>query len=301
MNTRCHVVLPGLDTDKAEQVFSLLKKEVARVEQDLSRFIPDSVISQINNNAAQKPVLVNDEVFEILQTCRKYYDLTEGAFDITLRPLLDFWRNNIPESADENQLNEIINSTGMDKVILDETENSVTFGHEGIEIDLGGYGKGYALELLNKSLRKFSVESAFISFGESSILTRGHHPAGDHWQVGMNDYLNPGSSLHTFKVRDGSVSTSSNFYVDDRGKLQNHRHVISPFSGHPVGDFKSVSVCSGSPVLAEIFSTAFLVSSDEFIHTILQSEETGLVDAIKADYTSGESVVTRFHNLPVES
>ncbi|NIR92512.1 MAG: FAD:protein FMN transferase, partial [Gammaproteobacteria bacterium] len=80
-------------------------------------------------------------------------------------------------------------------------------------------------------------------------------------KVGLNNYLNPGNSLHTFMIRDGSMSTSSNFYVDDNGELQNHRHVINPASGFPVEECVSVSVTAESAVVAEILSTALLVTS----------------------------------------
>ncbi len=265
MGTRCHVVLPGSDSESAEQIFRVIKRELLRIEQDLSRFISDSEISCINKLAAQNPVPVSDQVFEILKICKKYYNITGGAFDITLRPLLEYWKDKPGDYSPNGEVTRLMETVGMQHVLLDETNQTVSFDNGNIQIDLGGFGKGYALERISRQLSKFSVESGFISFGESSILTVGNHPAGDHWKIGMKNYLNPEESVHTFLVRYGSVSTSSNFFVDDNGRLRNHRHVIDPFQGYPTEELKSVSVCSESPVLAEVMSTAMLVSTDEHI------------------------------------
>ncbi|MDG5767709.1 FAD:protein FMN transferase [Balneolales bacterium ANBcel1] len=281
MGTRCHMVFPGMDEDAGERVFGVVRQEVNRVESSLSRFIPYSEIAIINKNAGKEPVQVSEEIFDILTKCRIFFKKTRGAFDISMRPVLEYWKQRTSDDQADLGLYETMDATGMSRIQLDENERTVAFENDSLEIDLGGFGKGYALERCRKLLQDFSVKDAFISFGESSVLAMGRHPAGDCWRVGLNNYSSPGQALHTFDVTDASVSTSSNFFVDDYGKLCNHRHVINPFSGYPVERCMTVSVCSASPVVAEVLSTAFLVSSEEVIKSV--KEEYGC-DVVKTDY-----------------
>ena len=292
MNTRFHALFPGLDEEKAERVFNLIREEVQRVETKLSRFIPESDISRINKRAADKPVTVDDELYDILKACRFCWELTDGAFDFTLRPLMQYWKEHPGSTQTNREFNTLKECVGLEHVVLDDKNKSIQFSNKTLEVDLGGFGKGYALEKINEILKDSSVESAFISFGESSVLAVGNHPAGDSWKIGMNNYLKPGSSLHEFRVSNGSVSTSSNFFVDDDGSLRNHRHVIDPVSGKPFEKLSSVSVSSSSPVLAEMMSTAFLISRDDKIEEVKNQYEA--MEVIKVDYESGEAVVKEF-------
>lgn len=290
MNTRCNIVFPVLEHDKADRAFRMLDQEVRRIESNLSRFLPHSEISKVNQEAYKKPVTVSDEVFSILKTCKKFYEITEGAFDISLRPLMQHWEEekNLKDEAQSPE--KLMQSLGMEHINLDDVAQTIAFDNENIEIDLGGFGKGYALGKMHKLLQDFSVEHAFISFGESSILTRGKHPAGDSWKVGLNNYLDPGNNLYSFKIYNGSVSTSSNFYVNDEGDIQNHRHVVDPASGLPVEECVTVSVSMESPVVAEILSTAMLVSSEENCKMIKNKVEQ--VEIVKINYKSGSPKIT---------
>ncbi len=298
MGTRFHALLPGMDDDTAERVFYLMKDEVLRIEKKLSRFLPDSDISRLNKHAKEKPVIVDDEIFDILNACRFCWQLTDGAFDLTLRPLMDFWKNQPQSNAEVDEFAQLKKNLGLQHVNVDDEKKSVQFSNNQIEIDLGGFGKGYALEKIGELLSDSSVESAFISFGESSVLAAGNHPAGDSWKIGMNDYLNPGKSIHEFRVSGGSVSTSSNFFVADNGMLKNHRHVIDPKTGEPIEQLRSVSVCSESPLLAEMLSTAFLVLPEEKIEDI--KEQYDNLEVISVDYESGEAIVKTFEELQTE-
>ncbi|MDI6400629.1 FAD:protein FMN transferase [Balneolaceae bacterium ANBcel3] len=292
MGTRCNLVIPDFEEELGEQLTGIIKNEIHRIENSLSRFVPYSEISQINKNASQEPVHVSPEVFEILSTCSKYSRITKGAFDITLRPLYKYWEEHPSDPISETQLNHILNEVGMKHLRLNQEDRSVSFDSRSLELDLGGFGKGYALEEIRTILEDFSIKNAFISFGESSILTKGEHPAGDHWKIGINNYVNPGEPVHAFEIRDASVSTSSNFYMSDDGTLVKHRHVINPFTGHPMESCLAVSVCSKAPVFSEILSTALLVAPDETIEAL--SDRSMPCEIVKVRYDSGEPEISTY-------
>lgn len=216
--------------------------------------------------------------------------MTDGAFDITLRPLMDYWKDE--ENYSEENLQTLKESVGMQYVELNEEQRTVRFKNEITELDLGGFGKGYALEKVKQMLESSPVENAFISFGESSVLAMGEHPAGGAWKIGINDYTNPGNSIHEFEVSDGSVSTSSNFYLNDDGELQHHQHIINPRTGKPHDHFAAASVSADSPILAEILSTACLLLPGEKIRELIQKYQH--IEVLKVDYDPVEPAITIF-------
>lgn len=294
MGTRFYGMFPDMEHKEGERVFNIIKKEVERIESRISWFRPDSDLSRINDLAAHEPVELDDELLEIMLVCQTCWELTDGLFDITLRPLLEYWRSVDPNHADPSELSEIKERTGQQHVNIDEERSQLTFEREGVEIDLGGFGKGYALEKVKNLLIEMKVKRAFISFGESSILALGDHPAGGDWRIGINDLLKPGSSVYEFKVRDGSVSTSSNFHLTDDGSLEKLSHIIDPMTGKPLESLSSVSVKFSSAVVAEMMSTAFLISSDSKRISDVVSKYDGM-EAIRVDYDSGAPKITQFH------
>lgn len=292
MNTRCNLIFPGLEEKKADHIANELKNETLRIEQILSRFISESEISTINKLAFKQPMKVSDEVFNLLKECQKYHEVSQGAFDVTLYPLMEYWKESQTHQKPLQNFEELSANVGMENVTLNEIKKTISFKNKCIELDLGAVGKGYALKKMNQLLKNFSIANAFVSFGESSVLALGNHPAGDCWKVGPNNYLNPGTALHTFDITNGSMSTSSNFYIDDKGNIQNHWHVINPLTKKPVEAFSTASVKASSPVLAEIISTAALVSSEENIVRI--KDQVDDIEIVKINYGTEKPEITTF-------
>ncbi|MCC5927335.1 MAG: FAD:protein FMN transferase [Bacteroidetes bacterium] len=284
MGTRCNIVLPGFDDDAADAVFRHVQNEIARIEGKLSRFHDGSDIFSINKYAVSQPVETDNEIFEVINSCCRYHQITQGYFDITLRPILEYWKEH--PQAEKNEIDEILARTGTSNIELNPENRVISFKNEHLDIDLGGFGKGYALEKVHQMLTRFGIKSAFITMGESSVLTVGHHPAGDHWKVGIKNYLNADEAVHTFQMRDGSVSTSSNFYPDDDGTLINHRHVINPQTGYPIDELVSATVYSHSARDAEALSTAILAMPEEHIQQLVNHFSDIVV--LKVDYTDNQ-------------
>lgn len=294
MGTRFYALFPDLELAEGDRVFSRIQKEVERIESRISWFQPDSELSRINELAAHQTVELDDEMLDIMLVCQTCWELTDGLFDITLRPLLNYWRSAESPGTNESEFLQLKERTGLDQVRIDEEKQELTFEREGVEIDLGGFGKGYALEKIKQILIELNVERAFISFGESSILAMGEHPAGGDWRIGINHYLKPGTSVFEFKVRDGSVSTSSNFHLTDRGSLEKHSHIINPMTGKPPESLSSVSVRFSSAVVAEMMSTAFLICTDDQRIRDVVSKYDGM-EAIRVEYDTGAPRITQFH------
>ncbi|MFC2098191.1 FAD:protein FMN transferase [Bacteroidota bacterium] len=258
MGTRLDAVIHGVEQDAGERAFEKICSELVELENKLSRFDEKSQISMINQLGSKQVIVIDSELFSILSQCRDYYEKTSGLFDVSIGKVISEARRN---SSDSKILLKMLNESGMDKISLDPEKCSVRFLNEHVEIDLGGFGKGYALDRLKSLLHSMDISDAFISFGDSSILALGNHPHGKGWKSGVNNLLKPGESLFEFDLIDESLSTSGTGPNNTRGDRQGH--VLHPGRGLIDPGYQHISVVSHHAVEAEVLSTALLVASDE--------------------------------------
>ena len=285
MGSRFNAVFPFYNQDICEHIFHLIQIEVLRIESKLSYFNPASEVYKINMTACKSFVKLDNELLSILETCMDYSEKTFGAYDITLRPIIEYIEAFGGTSAPAGR-------SYLNQIELDSVNKSIRFGCDKVKIDFGGFGKGYALEKIKSLLDNSPIENAFISFGESSIYAKGMHPCGDYWQVGIKNFYNAEDSLYTFKLSDNSISTSGNYYVDDSGQLCSKVNVINPLTGRAVDELSAVSIKSNSPLEAEILSTAFLVMEDEQNYKIMDRFKN--IEAVKILYNENKPIKKYF-------
>lgn len=274
MGSRFNVVFPYNDEELCDKIFHSIHNEVSRIESKLSYFDKKSEVFIINSLASKNKIKLDEELYNILEICFDYYELTMGAFDITMRTVL--------EKNEENNNNGYGINSSFREIELDRTSKTIFFYNDAVKIDFGGFGKGYALEKIKNILGNSPLDNALISFAESSILVKGNHPNGECWQVGIKDLYDHNKSVSIVNMINNSVSTSSNYYVNDAGKLQSKKNVVNPFTGKIHDEVGMVSVISNSPLKAEILSTAFLILDDEQISSVVENIEN--VEVIKIDY-----------------
>ena len=265
MNTRFSMVVVGIDAEKAEDLAISAERELCACEQLMSRFDPDSPVSELNRHAREKAVEPPQALWEILTLCRDYWKRTGGAFDITQWPLNCLWRSHLErcEEPAEEAIAEARQQTGMQYLDLDPIVHAVQFQRKGMSIDLGGFGKGFALERLANILRAQRVESAFLSFGESSITVLGSHPHGSNWPIGISNIFEPLQTVHTFHLQDASLSSSGTTPYNRMGRARLVGQIINPHTGCPIEGYRTLSVASHSAIEAEVLSTALLVTREE--------------------------------------
>lgn len=231
MNTRFSMVLPAIDAQDGMQLALEVRSLLAGQESLMSRFGAHGALASLNRSAAHRAAPVPPALWEVLQTCWRHHRLSEGAFDIAQggRP----------------------GSRGMGLLDIDPAARTVRFDAPGVQLDLGGIGKGIALDLVRQRLRERGVEQALLSFGESSLAVIGTHPGADCWPLGVEDLFHPGKSLHRFTLRDGAMSTS--------GNRAGQAHIINPGEDQPISGCRTVSVTCASAADAEALSTALFV------------------------------------------
>jgi len=175
MATRFELVLHGDDPVFLRAAGQEALAEIKRLHQRLSFYDPSSSISHINRNAYQSPVQINSNLYSLLKLSKEIHHLTHGAFDITIGPLMKIWGfvQGTGVWPYESQRKEALEKTGMDKLIFDDQQCTVTFQREGMAIDLGAIGKGYAIEEATTILKECGITSALLHGGTSTMTAIG--------------------------------------------------------------------------------------------------------------------------------
>ncbi|MGD0520112.1 MAG: FAD:protein FMN transferase [Terracidiphilus sp.] len=264
MNTRFSMVLVGIETERAEALAVAAECDLRACERMMSRFDAESPVSDLNRRATETAIQPPEGLWEILSLCRDYWKRSRGAFDITLWPLNHLWREHLGrgEEPTGKAIEQARLQTGFERLHLDEIAHTVRFQSKGMSIDLGGFGKGFAIERLDGSLRAQGVEQAFLSFGESSITVLGSHPHGPAWPVGITNMFQPSDTVHTFHLRNASLSSSGTAPFNRMGGPQVFGQNIDPRNGRPLEGYRTISVVSPSGIEAEVLSTALLVTPE---------------------------------------
>jgi thiamine biosynthesis lipoprotein len=242
------------------------------LEARLSTWIPNSQISAINRRGAKGPVAASPEIIRAVATAKELWESTGGAFDITVGPLLELWgfyedKEGVP-SSDEIQT--ALDKVGMDKVLIDRLESTVSLQAQGMRLDFGGVGKGMALDKAADILKKFGIESALLHGGTSTIIALGAPPNREHWTVHMANPYNLDEKLDTFALTDASYSFSGCTGNVREISGRPYCHIIDPRTGTPVQGVLAVSAVAKTATESDALSTAFLVMGREGIKKYCQ-------------------------------
>lgn len=258
MATTYEVIMVHDDDRYARQAAAAAFDEVDRLEGELSRFIENSDITRINNLPANKPLRLGLDAFECLQLSSRIYAETKGAFDITIGSLLSCWRNEdgTPRTPSREELNLARQHTGTDLLLLDESEHTVQLSASPVQVDLGGVGKGYAVDRAAELLREWSIDIALISGGYSSVLALDAPADTKGWPLTLSNPDNRKEILARPSLRGRAISGSG---------LQKGRHIIDPRTAQPVKGKLAAWASAPDAATADALSTAFMVMSPDEI------------------------------------
>lgn len=248
----------GADLDRAAaSAFELMMG----LEERLSKFQPDSEVAQLNALAGGEALAVSDLLFELLLECRRYWELSGGAFDPTVGALMRAWGfddhdGRVPSDA---EIRELLKCSGMDRVELDEEKRIVRPGGSGVCIDLGAIGKGYIVDRAVDRLKELGVRSGALLSGRSTIVVWGSPPGAKRWEVGIANPHDPDEVLLEVAVREGAVSTSAAYERRFSAGGEDYGHVLDPRTGRPVESCLGVTVWTPRATAGDVISTTLFV------------------------------------------
>lgn len=266
------------DQKTAQQWMQLSFDEIDRIEALLSNYRSTSELSRISREAGDHPVTTDPETFAFLRTSFEWSRRSNGAFDITVGPLMRAWgfffdHGRVPT---QSELAALRAQVGWANVHLDAATRTVTFmNHVNMELDPGGIGKGYAVDRIVALLRQQHVTAALISAGTSTIYAMGKPPASSGWLVHIPDPAHEGKILTTVALVDTSLSTSGcteKFFIKN-----GHRycHILDPHTMHPVENMLQTTIIAPSATDSDALSTATFVmqprASVRLLHSVAHS------------------------------
>ena len=273
MWTKFEIVAYGPDRARLAEAAEAAFEEIDRLDRQMSHYSETSELTYINRNAAHEDVAVEKELFDFLKLSIAYSRSTGGAFDITVGPLMKAWgffdRNGRVPEADE--LRSVMERVGFKHVALNENKHTIRFDRQGLELDLGGIAKGYAVDRAAEILRASGVTRAFITAGSSSICAIGAPPGQRSWRVQISEPLDRSPKLDALEIKDLSISTSGcreNIF-ESAGKT--YCHIMDPRIGRPIEGLISATIITQRGVEAEAYSKALMVmgveKAQEFLKT----------------------------------
>ncbi len=265
MATRFELVLIGADAARLRAAGEEALAEVDRLEARLSLYRPTSEIARVNAQAARQPVRVSPPVFRLLEQARQLHRETDGAFDIAIAPLVRCWgfMSGSGSVPDPYQLDQARHQAGMEHVILDEASVSVRFDREGVMIDLGAIGKGYAIDRAAEILREAGITRALLHGGTSTIYGIGAPPDAEGWKVAIAGTPDESRTIATVLLNDSALSVSAVWAKSFEAGGKKFGHVIDPRTGHPVNNAVLSAVALPSATETDALSTALLVMGSE--------------------------------------
>jgi FAD:protein FMN transferase len=275
MATRFELVLsPERDGDehRLQAIGEEALAEIARLETRLSAFQAASDISWINAHAGHRAVKVEPTLFALLQRCLTLSAATDGAFDITVGPLMRLWKvRGDPDDPLEALLPsfetvaEARTRVGYQHVRLDPQTSTIRLARPGMGLDLGAAGKGYAIGEAIAVLRAHGCTSALLHGGTSSLHAIGQPHDGDAWRIGWNP---PGEAGRIFELRGGALSVSAVHGRAFWSQGRQYGHVVDPRTGWPTDAATSAVVTGPASLECDALSTALLVLGAGWLPTL---------------------------------
>nr|WP_312289599.1 FAD:protein FMN transferase [Clostridium chromiireducens] len=259
--------------DKSKEAVEESFKRLKEIEEMASTTIETSDIYKINSASGKDYVQVHPEIMKMIQTSIKYSKLSNGAFDITLGPLINLWgigtdNEKLPKVE---EIKDKLPLVGYDKIDVNEAEGSIMLKEKGMAVDLGGVAKGFAADEVLKIYKKYDINNGLINLGSSSIYAFGKNKDNNKWSVGIKNPRSNDSNeyMGVIKLSNESLSTSGDYeryFIKDNKR---YHHILNPNTGYPVdnGAISDTIIINGdvedNGMLADILTTTVFALGPE--------------------------------------
>jgi len=289
MGTRIVVELWATDKAQANAAIEAVLAEMRRVDAAMSTYKPTSELSVVNARAAQQPIKISPELFDLLSTALEYSRATDGAFDITYASvgyLYDYRKHVRP---DEKQIAAALPGINYRHVELDRNNSTVHFARAGVRVDLGGIGKGHAVDRGIAVLQARGVDHALVTAGGDSRIIGDRF--GQPWVVGIRHPDRKDEVIARIPLEDAALSTSGDYerYFDENGVR--YHHIIDPKTGRSASKVRSATIIGPTATRTDGLSkTAFVLGPEKAIEIYNRLDD---IDAVlvtpegKVLYTKG--------------
>ncbi len=263
---RVKVVSPHLSEARKSRIDQAIRRELDNVNAKMSTYQLDSEISRFNRQRTTEPFPLSMDVIEVLSEAQRISEATEGAFDITVGPLVDAWGfgpvklDRIPS---ESRLAELRQSLGWEKIEI-EAPATARKRHPATQADLSAIAKGYAVDRVSQTLADLDYGNHMVEVG-GEVRTAGHGSTGKTWRIAIEQpILGRRAQQRIVRLNDGAMATSGNYRNLIEKDGVRYSHTIDPRSARPVTHrLASVTVIHLSCMTADAYATALMVMGED--------------------------------------
>jgi thiamine biosynthesis lipoprotein len=288
MGTVFEILILNDDSQYASQAAAAAFDELLRIEQQLSRFLETSDISIVNQLVANKPMVLTPDAFDCIKLSIDIFEKTSGAFDITTGLLYNCFLddNKKLRTPSNDDLQYAIEHTGSDNIKLNDSARTIELSTAPIAVDLGGIGKGYALNRMAALLKDWSIDYALLHGGYSSVLAMDAPEGTNGWPVTFSDPDDRQKTIARVELANAALSASG---------LQKGAHIIDPATAKPITGKLATWVMTADAAVADALSTAFMIMTDQQIEDYCnESQQTRGLRISRANETDNNPKIKYF-------
>jgi FAD:protein FMN transferase len=289
MGTRCAVELWATDHAKGEAAIDSVFADMRRIDVLMSTYKPDSEVSRVNAQAAQAPVAISVELFNLLQTAQQYSRLSNGVFDITYASVgyLYDYRNHVHPSG--QAIAAALPSIDYRQLKFDPVAHTVAFGKPGMRIDLGGIAKGYSVDRGIDLLKAQGISRAMVNAGGDTRVMGDRF--GKPWMIGIRHPDRKDEVVLRMPIEDAAFSTSGDYErFFEEGGVRYH-HILDPRTGMSPHAVRSVTIIASNATRTDGLSkTVFILGPEKglaFINSLPDADAIVIAADGKVSYSKG--------------
>lgn len=292
----------------AEKAIDEAAEKLQHIDDEMSVFKESSDVSNINRNAGIQFQQVDEETYYVIKKAAEYGEISNGAFDVTIRPLVKLWgigsdNARIPDKKDINVTKRLID---YKDILFDEKNCSIKLSRINQELDLGGIAKGFAADNIKSILRKNGIKKGIIDLG-GNIYALGGKRFGKGWDIGIQDpFETRGKYLGFINVSNKSIVTSGNYERYSLINGQYFQHIIDPKTGYPSdSNIVSATIISDLSIDGDGLSTGvYIIGIDKALKLIesiknveaifiTKSKEIYMTSGLKSKFklTNGDFII----------
>jgi len=243
------------------------------IEKLANVYNPQSELSLLNRTAADRPFVCSPQLWDLLQESRRAWTISHGAFDITVKPLMDLWgfyRKRGEQVPSREEVAAVMKKVGLSKVRFDDAARSVRFTVPGMSFDLGGIAKGYAVGLAADAVKKCGIRRGIINLGGNMYCFPDPPPDKPDYTIGIRNPLDRNAVCGSIHVRDIALATSGNYerYVVING--QHFGHHMNPATGLPWDGTLSATIVTRRAVDSDLLSTSIFIGGAKLAAEIVK-------------------------------
>jgi len=275
-------VVPVGQVGRAKQWLREAEAELRSVEAHMSTWITGTEISTLNGAGAGQFVPLSAESLEVLHAARDAHVATDGAFDVTCRPLVELWRRAAQRGAppSESELADARDASHWSLIEL--TDTGAVKRRDSARVDLGGIAKGRAIDRAADVLRAAGVSGAMVDVG-GDLVCFGRPATGEKWSIDVRNPFGPGK-MAAFEVTEASVCTSGNYARFAEIAGVRYSHIVDPRNGRPVDSAVSVTVLAATAMTADAWATALSVLGPAGVDRLPDGVEAMIVVGTAVDH-----------------